>query len=536
MPVFSGTVESDFEKLSVVPDLKKQDFVDFSVPADFLSAREAALRFIKAVYPRDYNNFIESDLGLMLIEMVAYFFIVHANKAELEASENVIRTARGRDNVADLLRLVGIKLKAPVGAATDAKLTLDTTPTVFTPAPGGNIVISPVDRVKTTTSPEDGAPLNFTLYKVVNGDVEVPNDTGEVLLKGQEADNSASTVFTNLVMIEGALVIASGTFAGTEAQKNVLLEEAPVEEGSLQVFVDSVNTNASGPYTETQNLFFASASDERAFQVVYGDNFQATIIFGDGTFGVSPPNGATWHISYRVGGGTRGAVAKEFLALNQNVTDSGSDLNGVLENVTKATGGLDAETVEHAKKYGPLTWRRQDRVVTLDDYTVFANTYVGPLGATVMARAVTRDAFSSANIIDIYVLEKASDNQLQRATPAYKSALINAFETKKMASDEVVINDGLIRTLDLVVTIRIDQSNKRNEGAIKILTKDKITQFFNLDNSDFGKTLALADLNRVIFEIEEVRFSSIDNLDDDIRVDHNEIIQLNNVVINTVIV
>jgi len=54
----------------------------------------------------------------------------------------------------------------------------------------------------------------------------------------------------------------------------------------------------------------------------------------------------------------------------------------------------------------------------------------------------------------------------------------------------------------------------------------------DVDNMDFGKTLVIADLNRAIFEVPEVRFSTIDNVSENIHVDFNEIIQLNNLTIN----
>ena len=54
----------------------------------------------------------------------------------------------------------------------------------------------------------------------------------------------------------------------------------------------------------------------------------------------------------------------------------------------------------------------------------------------------------------------------------------------------------------------------------------------NVDNTEFGDPLILADLNRSVFEVDEVRYSTIDNLKQDILVDYNEIIQLNNLTIN----
>ena len=223
-------------------------------------------------------------------------------------------------------------------------------------------------------------------------------------------------------------------------------------------------------------------------------------------------------------------------SINQSISTAVNTLvfdnTASITNISKATGGSNSETVEHAKKYAPLTFRRQDRIVTLEDYSVFANTFISNFGTVGKATAVTRKAYSSANVIDIYVLEKASDFQLQQATPNFKTELLTQINDKKMATDDVVIVDGLIRTLDLVVTVRIDKENKQNQDQIMAEVRNKILTYMNVDNRSFGQPLEISELNREIFEVDDVRYSTLDNLGQDIQVDFNEIIQLNNLTIN----
>jgi hypothetical protein len=210
----------------------------------------------------------------------------------------------------------------------------------------------------------------------------------------------------------------------------------------------------------------------------------------------------------------------------------GAEESVTITNISKATGGANAETLDHAKKYAPLEFRRQDRLVTLEDYTVFANTFISTFGTVGKASAAVRKAYSSANVIDIYILEKASDYQLQRATSNFKTQLLDSINKKKMATDDVVIVDGLIRTLDLVTTIRVDRAEEQNQDQIKAKVRDKILTYMNVDNRTFGEDFSVAEINRQIFEVEEVRFSTIDNVEQDIPLDFNEIIQLNNLTIN----
>ena len=104
-----------------------------------------------------------------------------------------------------------------------------------------------------------------------------------------------------------------------------------------------------------------------------------------------------------------------------------------------------------------------------------------------------------------------------------------------MATDDVVIVDGLIRTLDLVTTIRIDREEERNQDQIKARVRDKILTYMNVDNREFGEDFNISEMNRQVFEVDEVRYSTIDNVEKDITIDFNEIVQLNNLTINVVL-
>ena len=515
----SGTLQSDFMKLTSLPNRKKANLINFA-SSDFLSLKQSLIDYAKAVYPNDYSYFIESDLGIMFIELVAYMGSVMSMKADMLANENILQTARQRSSVRKLLDLIGVKMKGPLSSAADAAITFSKTP--------NNVIIAGADRVIRTNSPEDGETLSFTVYKVSNGQIDpLANATADLTF-----DVTAGTYYDDLAIQEGALATESGTFGTTEGTKSIALTQSPVIDGSVQLYITSINTDVEGAYTEVENVFFASGSTDKVFEIVYDDNYAATVVFGNGLAGISPDADASYFVTYRVGGGSRGNIAKESINTNINVTTGATGATATIRNISLATGGANAETVEKAKKYAPLTFRRQDRIVTLEDYSVFANSFISTWGTVGKAVAVTRKAYASANVIDIYVLEKASDIQLQKATPTFKTSLLTAINKKKMATDEVVIVDGLIRTLDLVVTIKVDEEEKNNQTQIVNKVRDSILSYMNVDNREFGQALNIAELNRQIFEIDEVRFSTVDNVEKDIKVDFNEIIQLNNLTIN----
>lgn len=320
-------------------------------------------------------------------------------------------------------------------------------------------------------------------------------------------------------------------FSDTNANKFITLTESPIVEKSVNVFIDTTDLTASGAWTQVDNIFSTSGGGDRVFEVVYSDDFSATVIFGDGVTGKAVPTNATYLVTYRVGGGTRGNISNE--VINVSITDENSQ-QATVQNTSVASGGRDAESVDQAKRYAPLIFKTQDRLVTAQDYATFANSFATTTGASGKAKAVVRDAYSSANIIDIYLLQVASNIQLQQASIQFKKDLLEAMEPKKMLTDEIVLVDGVIRTLDLVITLRIDKYQQQNEESIKAKVRNRLLSFFNVGNTDFGKPLIRAELIRDILKVQEVRFATVDNLDMDIYVDFNEIIQLNNFVINVV--
>lgn len=516
---FTNNAQSDFMKLVVFPEDKKASLINYA-SSDFLSLRDSLVDYIKAVYPLEYDYFVESDLGMMLIELVAYMGAVMSLKADFLANENYLVTARDRNSIRKLFELIGVRLKGPLSSAAQASITFNGT--------AGNVVIPIQNRTITVKSPEDGANLAFTLYKTVNGVVDTANNTGQIALSLAESVGTAGLTWNNIILQEGALVSDEGEFAATESIKSIPLTEGPVVEGSIDVYINTGDSTTSGAYTEVENIFFASSTTQKIFQVIYDDDYKATVLFGNGIRGVIPPDDSSYIVTYRVGGGSRGNIVSNYI--NSNITEQGTRV-GVVTNTTGATGGADAETAFHAKKYGPLTFARQDRVVTLEDYTVFANTFISDYGTVGKATTVARKAYCSGNIIDIYVLEKANNLQVQKASPTFKQQLITALQPKKMVTDEIVVVDGLVRTLDLIVTVKVDRKLQPKDQLIKSKVRNAILDFMAVDNREFGETLVVADLNRVIFEIEEVRISSIDNVPENIKVEFNELIQLNNLLI-----
>jgi|GEM_PF-2268838 len=528
---FTGKVTSDFLKL-VPTDLdNREKLLDYSA-GDYATFRDTLLNYAKAVYASDYSNFSESDFGMFLIEMMAAVGHIQSFKSDYLANENFLKTARERNSVKKLLELIGIRMKGPISAAANAKVTIKTA------YAASSASVLAENRIITINSSEDSAPITYTLYKVnVDGTVDLKNRSNN--LEFQVSNSGGSIVIDDAVLLEGALIIEKGIFFDNDVVKTVELSQFPYVEKSAQIYIEG-SPQTQGIYKEEENIYFASGPSDKIFQVTTNDDFKATIIFGDSSVGLSPAVNDDYTISYRVGGGTRGNIASEVInaPIKVTLTDGATTLesNGVLENSSQGTGGSDAESIQKAIRYAPLVFRSQDRLVTLTDYKAFANSFISNYGSTGKANAVVRRAYSSANMIDLFILERASDIQLRKATPEYKKQLLEAIQDKKMITDEPVIVDGLIRTLDIFITATIDKKFKNFQTEIKNKISSKILEYFNVDNSDFGDPFVPQDLIKYILDLTDVRYATLDNIDSTIKIEFNEIIQLNNFTVNIVLV
>ena len=523
---FDGTIESDFLKLGQVPDDRKSDLIDYNVNG-FDQYRTALQNYLKSVYPLDYNNFAASDLGQMLVEMFAYMSSVIALRADMTANEMYIDTVKNEDNLKRLLQLIGVNMKGPTSSKATGLLTLPADVTFDT-----QVVINKADRSVGVINQRSNVPLTYTITK--------QQDDGTLDLFTEDlslvATDFNGQVASGLFLVEGEFNSANGTFrGGVRTRQTFEITDGPVIEGSIGV--SSTEGPTGTQYNEITSLFLASGGTQTVFEKTYTGGFGCVLTFGDGVRGRLPTPGTSFVVTYRTGGGGNGNIARGTLnttikCFNNAVTP----VDATISNTTKGSGGTAAESVAHAKRYAPYFFRTQYRAVTGEDYNVLANSFVGTGGTTAKAMASLRTNGAAANVIDLFVLSRASDTQLERASVAMKKELLDYFQNYKMLTDDIVISDGVVRTLDLVATLFIDKSNKRFIESIQQKAADKLLEFFNVDNLGFGQKISMSDVNNFMLTVPEIRFFKVDNLPEDIFVNFNEIVQLNNFEFSTELV
>jgi len=515
---FNGQITSDFLRLGGIPAALKKDLIDFST-ADFDEFKESFQTYVKSVFPAEYNNFVESDLGQMLTELFAYMGAVLSFKADALAQENYISTARTTEGLLKLLELIGIELRGPIPAKATCTLTTDTLI-----EPGEELIIPQGQRTVDTVSTRDNLPLSFTLYKVdSNGDIDLQSQSVSI---PQEDFNADASTVEGLLLLEGKMQSLAGTFPQSITNQTIDIPLPSVIDGSVVV------SAVDGFYTEIENIWFASAG-AKVFQRKNNEDFSCRLVFGDGVIGKAPIPNTEYVVLYRTGGGLRGNVTTGALSKSGPATFDGTS-NVVISysNKSPATGGQDSQSIEEARRFGPMWFATQYRAVTGADYTAFANRFRSVAGKTGKGLAVLRDNGSAGNMIDIYVLQRATENHLERASSEFKRELLEYLNNYRMLTDELTVVDGVVRTLDLAGTLYIDRTQRLSSEDVKQRIANRIVEYFSVNTNDFGKPLLLSELINFIIEDPGARFFSIDNYENDIYVDFNEILQLNNIDLN----
>ena len=102
----------------------------------------------------------------------------------------------------------------------------------------------------------------------------------------------------------------------------------------------------------------------------------AHLRFGDGVYGSAPERGESFAATYKTGNGTAGNVGRQALAHILFEGAGAAQVTGV-RNPLAATGGVDAEGMDHIRQVAPFQFHSQLRCVTADDYGTMAETLPG---------------------------------------------------------------------------------------------------------------------------------------------------------------
>ena len=198
-------------------------------------------------------------------------------------------------------------------------------------------------------------------------------------------------------------------------------------------------------WREVRSLALAGPG-QRVYMVTTDESGRATLRFGDGLHGARLPSGSdNVSATYRYGAGAAGNVAAgSLVALRSRPTGIRSAVNPVA-----ATGGKDAESISWLRRRAPLHLECLGRIVTLDDYAVFARDFPG------VGRAQAA-LFAQSGRPAVVVLTIVTDSwQPISQAPELARALRDAIERGRADRLELRLGDPLILAFGAALAVTL---------------------------------------------------------------------------------
>lgn len=447
---------------------------------DYYSLKDRIKNNIKEKFPRDYNDFVESSLGFMLIEIWAFIADTINFKNDQTANEVYIDTVTEVENAFRIAKAVGFQPTPPIASRAWVSATINNVLSTDLIIPAGlqlNIV-------------SGNSPINYELFPA--GPDNNPLFDEDIIIPAGSLTNNA------VIGVEGTTIRDVFTGDGTVGQ-SLTLTISPVIFDSVRVEVDGLRWQ--------RVEYFSDDQPRKEFRVEFDSNYQAFVIFGNNNAGMIPSSGSNIEVIYRTGGGSIGNIITGFINQQRNVESPGLDFSVPVSftNYTKGEFGYDGDGIDDVRRKLPAYLRTQNRAVTGTDYKTLADQFVtsyhGQIGKSV---AVLRNYGCSANIIDLYVLQKDGVQDLIIANDDLKDALQASINEQKMLTDFVCIRNGSVLFADITIDLTIDKFYKNLREELNVKVQNKVNDFFSLHNWEFGQTLRDADLIKYLSEIREI--------------------------------
>lgn len=439
----------------------RPDFVDYTA-RDYNTISQSLIDFIKTRFPNDITDFTDSDIPIMLVQLLAYTGDLLSYNQDKIAQEAYISTASQLDSVIKLVELINY---IPT-TSKSSSVSLD----VFT---------------KTGGLSQEAKVIKGTLIRAGKLTYEVAEDL--IIPAGTETLTGDAGIQAS----EG--ITRRDTFIGNgQANQEYVLLNKPVVQDSIKVRVAGTVFNFVSA--------LVLAGDTNAFTYTVLADGTVTIRFGDAISGKIPKINDNIRVDYRTGGGKIGDIAVGLI--NQQIPVTlldGSTTNITVTNNVRGSGGEDGETLEHIKIFAPRTVTTNGRGVTIKDFNTLASSYSDPvLGTISKAVVVPRHGRtnSAANEIDVYTWSK-SNNVFVNTSNGLKESLANFLNQKKIATIDIFVKDGLIKTVDIDATVIADLSIKELTEYRDDVTTN-IKDFFNRDVVTPGKTFRVSELYKSI--------------------------------------
>lgn len=437
---------------------------------DFEALRRGLLEKVPQVTERwtDHNP---TDLGVVLLELFAGVGDMLAYYLDAQSAEAFLPTARQRQSVINLCKLISYRLDSPVAASTELKFH------VGFPF-DKDVVVPKGTRCRAFI---DGEPIPF----------ETSRET--TLYRGQlEAFAPAR---------QGQRELQSFIGTGLPWQE-FRLSARDIAQGTVTVTINGL------VWTEVLH-FQESGKEDRHFRTETDALDVTKIFFGDGIRGSIPLSGSLIGVDYLRTLGAKGNLAPNLITkMVDTIQMDGASLTLSVVNPFPATGGSDRETVAQAKQKAPAEIRTLWKAVTKDDFKALAEGFPG------VAKAQVLDLNDCSHHHYFQVSLAIAPNGGGAPSKLLMDELAFYLEERKLITTEITLYEPYYKAIPIDADVFVNVGEDPN--LVRIRIEDSLADFLSFQRVGFGQDIHVSDLVALIDNTRGVSHVRLHTPSDDV--------------------
>jgi len=538
---------------------------------EFPDLREELIEYAKNYFPDTYNDFSPTSPGMMFIEMASYVGDILSFYQDTQLQETFLQYAKDPSNLYSLAYMMGYRPKVTSTSQVELEVSQRVGTTAqYTPNYEEAFIVNENSTVKAST----GNGTSFILDTKVDFNFSSSFDPTDVSVFSVDSQGNPSEykLTKKVKAFSGEVVSKSEDIGISEKFKTITLEDTDII-GILDITDSDGNTWYEVPFLGQDTIFKEELNTSiykgivpnlltlekvpRRFVTRFKSNNSLEIQFGSGivpdddqdftpnptnvglgtnqgvsrldfaydpsnflftrTYGLSPSN-TTLTIRYLKGGGVSSNENSNTISQKTNILTIPSSPSKVdtleFTNPKPAFGGKDGDTIEELRQNSIRTFNEQNRVVTLEDYSVRALSMPSRFGSISKAYA-TQDELSNTrsevdNIIDtnplaisLYVLAYDLDKKVVQAPADLKRNLRNYLSQYILLTDSVNIKDGFIVNIGVKYDI-IPLPGTIGRDVI-LRCNNELINYFNIDNWSINQPINLSRIYTLLDRVQGVQ-------------------------------
>ena len=394
------------------------------------TVKQELINKVKEKYPEYWNDFTESNLGVVFIELIAGITDMLAFYINQLANEMFFSTAKQRSSIVKIAKMIGYSPKRAI-------------------PPTGTIT--------------------FSLSKPHNFDINIPAGTrlkaGNIYVETlEDANIKSGQTQTTVNAVQRDRIEILYTANGEAFEKFFVPSEKAYD---FLVYVDGVL------YEETDS--FAVQLKQNSYKVEEDVN-------------------GYWIEMYRLNQGSRvriiayttegeyGNLGSNTLKLEDVIKDVQGNVIPVQISNSNFTGGKNKESIEEIKRNAIIYLKSNGRAITKEDYE-------GLVSANIPEIAKVCVLSPQPGVVDVYVCQ-FNGSQFSQATTEVKDKVARYLDGVKSLTDKVVVKDIPFNVCNISLKLKIKSGYDAN--VIRIDIEKRIKEYFYKLNP--GQAVSISDL------------------------------------------